>query len=76
VIDGISISGGSQGHIKCLETERLDIDLDGGAGLTMKGVASSVALDASGGRVPNSGTCRRLRSRSTSWRLDCDGAGL
>jgi Putative auto-transporter adhesin, head GIN domain len=49
MIAGISMSGGSQGRIEGLETERLDIDLDGGARLTVKGVASSVALDASGG---------------------------
>jgi hypothetical protein len=49
MIAGISMSGGSQGHIEGLETGSLDTNLDGGARLTVTGVASSLALDASGG---------------------------
>jgi hypothetical protein len=48
-VAGISMSGGSQGHVDGLETEHLDLDLSGGAGLTVTGAAGTVALDASGG---------------------------
>ena len=48
-VGGISMSGGSQGHVDGLETEHLDLDLSGGAGLTVTGAASTVTLGASGG---------------------------
>jgi hypothetical protein len=42
-------SGGSQGRIEGLDAERLDIGLSGGAGLTATGMATSVALNMTGG---------------------------
>jgi hypothetical protein len=71
MITGISMSGGSQGHIEDLETERLDVDLDGGAGLTVTGVASSLALDASGGSRAELGNLS-----ATTITLDVSGGSI
>jgi hypothetical protein len=46
---GISMSGGSQGRIEGLDAERLDIELNGGAGVTATGSATSVGLNMTGG---------------------------
>ena len=46
---GITLSGGSQGVIEGLSVDRLEIHLDGGAGLTASGTAASIILSCSGG---------------------------
>ena len=45
----ITLSGGSQGVIEGLSVDRLEIHLDGGAGLTATGTATSITLSCSGG---------------------------
>jgi Putative auto-transporter adhesin, head GIN domain len=49
-LEGISLSGGSQGTVEGL-TEAIGIELSGGAGLTASGTAEQVALQGSGGSV-------------------------
>ena len=48
-LDGISLSGGSQGQVEGVDGGSLDLELGGGAGLAVTGVSSTVALEASGG---------------------------
>jgi len=48
-LNGISMSGGSQGHVEGLEEDSLNVELSGGAGLTATGTTSIVALTMSGG---------------------------
>jgi hypothetical protein len=48
-LDGISLSGGSQGQVAGLVAEHLEIRLSGGAGLTASGSAADVALTSTGG---------------------------
>ena len=46
---GITLSGGSQGVIEGLNVDRLEIHLNGGAGLTASGTANSITLSCNGG---------------------------
>lgn len=48
-LDVISLSGGSQGRVDGLASDRFGIELSGGASLTGSGSAGTVALDGSGG---------------------------
>ena len=45
----ITLSGGSQGVIEALTVDRLEIHLNGGAGLTASGTATAITLSCSGG---------------------------
>ena len=50
-LEGISLSGGSQGTVEGLSDEAIGIELSGGAGLTATGTAQKVALEGTGGSV-------------------------
>lgn len=46
---GITLSGGTQGVFEGLNVDRLEIALNGGAGLTATGTAASITLSCNGG---------------------------
>jgi hypothetical protein len=48
-LDGIALSGGSQGQIDGLAADHLEIALSGGAGVSAQGTANDVTLGAVGG---------------------------
>jgi hypothetical protein len=48
-LNGISLSGGSEGRADGLNAQHLDVAVSGGAGLTASGTAVDVSVDASGG---------------------------
>jgi hypothetical protein len=48
-LDGISMSGGSQGSVTGLQAEALDIEVNGGGGVTAKGTVSKLNLAVNGG---------------------------
>ena len=48
-LDGISVSGGSQGQVTGLEADSLEIAVSGGSVVTARGSATNVALTSSGG---------------------------
>ncbi len=50
-IDGVSLSGGSQGVLEGVDAGHLEIDLSGGAVLTASGAATALTLDAGGGSI-------------------------